>query len=67
MNFPEWIKREGKGALSRVMYDSRVSYMTVLRARDGHRVKIDIARKLSRATGGEVSVAELVGAVEDAA
>lgn len=59
MTLAEWLKQEGRGALSRLHYDSRVSLPTLRTARDGYRVKMDVAVAISQATQGAVSVASL--------
>lgn len=51
-----WLARQPTGALSALMYKTRLSWSTVCRARDGKNVRLGTARKISRATGGEVPV-----------
>lgn len=62
MRLRAWIKRQGKGAISQLAAASGVSYTTVHAvARDKQRVKhVEIAEKISAATGGAVSVLELI-------
>lgn len=63
MRLWEWIEREGEGAKSRLHLDSRVSYQTIhdIVARRRPMRDREKARAISAATGGEVSVAELMG------
>lgn len=59
MRLTDWFKKEGKGAASRLSHSTGVAYTTVLKAAKGELKLYDVAKKLSDATGGEVSVAEL--------
>jgi hypothetical protein len=65
MTLTEWIEREGPGAKSRLHYGSRVTWPTILRVLRGHAPSLDVARKLSEATGGEVAVSTLLGLSAD--
>lgn len=53
-----WLDKRQK-PLSDLMYETRLSWATVSRARDGKNVRLATARKLSKATGGEVPVSAL--------
>lgn len=55
----EWLALQPKGALSGLMYKTRLSWATVCRARDGKNVRLSTAKKISRATGGAVPVTAL--------
>jgi hypothetical protein len=59
VSLAEWLARQPKGALSELMYRTRLSWSTVCRARDGKKVRLGTARRISRATGGEVPVTAL--------
>lgn len=60
MRLRMWVKRQGKGEISRLARVSGLSYPTVhALAHDKQEAKGETALKLSAATGGAVSVAEL--------
>lgn len=52
--FRDWLKRQPRGAAAEVARKTGLTYPTVYRARDGHRVHAETARLLSLATGGAV-------------
>lgn len=56
MTFAEFLAAEGRGALSRVQYATRISRPTLVRARDGKPVTPAIAAAISLATDGLVPV-----------
>lgn len=67
MILTEWVKNraaspEGKGVYTFLFRTSGVAYRTVLKlARDGHGTKnFEVAEKLSKATNGECSIAEIL-------
>lgn len=53
-----WLDQRQK-PLSYLMHETRCSWSTMCRARDGKNVRLATARKISKATGGEVPVASL--------
>ena len=55
-----WLAERGKGALTRLMHDTRLAWATVSRAARGERVGLKAAVRISRATHGEVSEASLM-------
>lgn len=59
MRFPDWVEKQERGTLKRIERQHGVAYMTLMRASQGKAVSYPIAEKLSAATGGEVSIAEL--------
>jgi hypothetical protein len=59
MRFSEYVAREGKGVLSRVMRSTGLAWGTIVKASQGRPVTYPVAKKISDATGGEVSVASL--------
>jgi hypothetical protein len=58
MLLADYVKREGNGAITRLQRKTRLAYTTVFRALH-HAVGYRSAKKLSEATGGEVSILEL--------
>lgn len=54
-----WLQRQPKGALTRLMRASGVSWHTVNRAKRGEKVGLKIAILISRATNREVAVSAL--------
>lgn len=62
----DWCKARGV-SLSEVMRRSGVAYTTVLAGADGKLSRVTIASKISEATDGEVTIAELCSAPEEAA
>lgn len=61
MTFAEYLEQAGYGAAKIIMRRSGVSTTTLYKVRNGTKVKrIDIARRISAATEGQVSVAELL-------
>jgi hypothetical protein len=60
MHLDEYVAREGRGTLEKLRRETGLAYTTVFKA--SRRVPIktyDAARRISLATGGEVSIAEL--------
>jgi hypothetical protein len=55
----EWVKRKGRGELSRLMRATGLAYTTILDARREGVVGIDTAQRISDATDGAVTVDEL--------
>jgi hypothetical protein len=55
----DWLRRQPKGALTALWRKSGVSWHTVNRAKRGHKVGLKMAVLISRATGGEVTIAAL--------
>ncbi len=53
-----WLDRT-QTTLSDLMFEARLSWTTVSRARDGKNVRLATARKLSKATRGAVPVSAL--------
>ncbi|NRA02877.1 MAG: hypothetical protein HRU00_09780 [Myxococcales bacterium] len=61
MTLDEWIRRYGKGAVTELHHRSRLAINTIVTAaKDGAKSR-RVAEKLSEATGGEVTVAGLLG------
>ena len=61
MRLREYFEREGAGSKSRVARDAGVAYTTVLKAEAEGLSRKEVAAKISLATNGEVSVAEVLG------
>ena len=59
MHLDEYVARKGRGALERLRKKTELSYGTVFNASKRKPVKYETARRISLATGGEVSIAEL--------
>lgn len=59
MRLSEWAKLKGRGELSRLSHATGLAYTTVLAGVEGKLKRYDVAKKISDATGGEVTVAEL--------
>lgn len=60
MRLSDWVEQNGRGALMRLSERSGVCYPTVHAIYSGTQTpKYDTAEKLSDATGGEVTIAEL--------
>ena len=61
MKLCQWVEREGVGSLSRLARETGLAYTTVFEASHGTRtVRYETAKLISRATGGEVSVEDLL-------
>lgn len=56
-----WLDAQGRGAVEALARAAGVSRPTILKARDGIPPRISLARDISAATDGEVSVADLLG------
>ena len=62
----DYIKKHGYGTMRLLANDSGVSYVTVRNATRGMLIKhYDVAKALSKATGGVVSIPELCETVEE--
>jgi hypothetical protein len=60
MTLKEWTRKEGRGSLVKLMYDTRISYNSLLGFVRGKPVgRYATARKISKATQGQVSIEEL--------
>lgn len=59
-----WLEREGWGSRERLARKAGVSRMTIRTGELREIRRIEIARKVSEATGGEVTVDELVPPAE---
>lgn len=65
MTFAEWVKDQPYGVLKRLERQHGFGYQTLARVKRGELLKrYDIAKHLSEATGGAVSIAELCEAQE---
>lgn len=54
MTFAEWVKRQPRGALTKVHRLSGVSYSTVHAVSKGGAVKVSTAKRIAAATDGAV-------------
>lgn len=62
MDFREYVSREGRGVLKRIERESGCGYSTLLRLSQGrHLDSASLAKRISDATGGEVTEIELLG------
>jgi hypothetical protein len=59
MKLREWVKQHGRGELTRLRAASGVGWASLWRAKRGVAVSYAIAKKISLATNGAVSIAEL--------
>ena len=60
MRMPDYIKDKPRGEMARLSRESGLAYGTVLNVCNGELLKTyETAKKLSEATGGVVSIAEL--------
>ena len=59
MRLKEWVDKQPRGVMTRLMVETGLAYTTVLRAVNGKAVSAATARTLSAATGGEVSAASI--------
>jgi len=60
MRFTEYVAQSPHGEMKRIEREARVGYQTLIRAKNGIRLnEYDVAKRISDATGGKVSVAEL--------
>lgn len=60
MTLKEWVAKQGRGALTRIQESTGLAYSTVLHAVGGNPIEYATAKKISAATGGEVTVADLL-------
>lgn len=69
MTLLEWVNTnggQGSGIVTELMRESRVSFRTIGNALKGARIRdLSVARALSRATKGRVSVRELMQLTEE--
>lgn len=60
MRFSEWAKQQPRGALKRIEREHGVGYTTLARLVAGETLSnYAVAKKISDATGGQVSVADI--------
>lgn len=59
MQFVDWVRGQPRGVLKRIERQQNVGYGTIFRAVRGQAVSFPIAKKLSAATNGAVSIEEL--------
>lgn len=60
MRFPEWVKQQPRGVLKRIEREHDVGYNTLARLVRGETLSnYTVAKKISDATGGAVSIAEI--------
>lgn len=68
MLLSQWIQRQGHGAITRLASATGLNYTTVFYPCHGDPVKTyDVAKRISAATGGLVSIEELCEPAEDTA
>lgn len=56
----EWLADQPKGALTRLMHDTKLAWSTVCRAKRGGGVDLSTALRIERATGGQVLASSMV-------
>lgn len=67
MDFKTWAEAQSHGVLKRIERETGVGYTTLHRLKRGDRLdSYALAEKVSEATGGEVSIAELCRPGRDA-
>jgi hypothetical protein len=60
MRFREWVDTQPKGTMTRIQRETGLGYTTIMRARRGEPIAhYETAKRISDATGGEVTVEEL--------
>lgn len=60
MRLREWVRSRGRGELTRLMLLTGIAYATLHKlANDQNAARYKTAKKISKATGGSVSIAEL--------
>lgn len=65
MRFDAWVRKQPRGTLKRLERDAGVGYMTLMRAMRGDLIATyAVAKRISDATGGAVSIDELCEAEE---
>lgn len=67
MRLKQWVEREGRGEIMRLMRVTGLSYQAVHAIAHGRKSSYDSAERISKATDGAVSIAELCEAVPAAA
>lgn len=67
MTLAEYLEKQGRGAIEALARRADCSRNSIVSARDGHAPSVRLARQISAATGGEVTVLELLGLAEKAA
>lgn len=60
MTFSKWVALRGRGAKTQLMFATGLAYGTIVRAEKGLFVGPVTARKISKATDGQVPVKELL-------
>lgn len=65
MTLKEWIKKEGRGAVTRLHYDARIAVNTIKKAIRGEPVSLPIAKEIHKATGEQVSIYPLLNPDQD--
>lgn len=63
MRLKQWVEREGRGEIMRLMRVTGLSYQAVHAIAHGRKSSYDSAERISKATDGAVSIAELCEAV----
>ncbi len=58
MLLSEWVEKNGRGSLSRLSRETGLAYTTIFTALGGKIKRYDVAKKISDATNGAVSVAD---------
>jgi hypothetical protein len=61
MTLNEWLERQGRGSAEALARRANCSRNAIHQIKTGHTPTVRIARRISEATSGEVSVAELLG------
>lgn len=61
MTLEEYVKKHGRGTIAKISREAAVSYQTIwlLVNRDLNLKLYDVAKRISDATGGQVSIKEL--------
>ena len=71
MTLQEWLAcaneraNRTRGALKQLEHQTRLSYTTLMAAKNGAAVSYETARRISEATGGEVTIEELCDPPQD--
>lgn len=65
MDFPSWAEKQPHGALTQLARETGCAYVTLHRLKRGGRIdSYSLAERISRATGGEVSIDDLCASRE---
>jgi len=67
MTLAEYLEKNGHGAIEALARRADCSRNSIVSARAGHAPSVKLARRISAATDGEVSVLELLGLAEEKA